>query len=166
MVGRIGLSRSYKPSAPLKRRTFSLKHGVCSKGAADMHVSWHVISTTTLLHMRFYPWYVARFRPRALFFECGARTVFVNCFIIQFLGSMLIGKGRHCSWQFQKNCFLPISLETSPSSRHIATSSSTWPTSSTWTVATSQSSKYQHHHLRRFVMVACVIFVVIITITT
>ena len=32
--------------------------------------------------MRFYPWYVARFRPRALFFECGTRTVFVNCFII------------------------------------------------------------------------------------
>ena len=40
VVGRIGLSPSYKPSATLKRRTFSLKHGVCSKGAADMHVSY------------------------------------------------------------------------------------------------------------------------------
>ena len=40
VVGRIGLSRSYKPSAPLKRRTFSLKHRVCSKRAADMHVSY------------------------------------------------------------------------------------------------------------------------------
>jgi hypothetical protein len=39
VVGRSGLSPSYKPSATLKRRTFSLKHGVCSKGAADMHVS-------------------------------------------------------------------------------------------------------------------------------
>ena len=40
VVGRIGLSPSYKPSSTLKRRTFSLKHGVCSKGAADMHVSY------------------------------------------------------------------------------------------------------------------------------
>lgn len=31
VVRRIGFSRSYKPSATLKRRTFSLKHGVCSK---------------------------------------------------------------------------------------------------------------------------------------
>ena len=40
VVGRIGLSPSYKPSSTLKRRTFSLKHGVRSKGAADMHVSY------------------------------------------------------------------------------------------------------------------------------
>ena len=54
-------------------------------------LAWHVISTTTLLYMRFCPWYVARFRPRALFLwmRNPESTVFVNCFIIQFLGSML-----------------------------------------------------------------------------
>ena len=56
VVGRIGLSPSYKPSATLKRRTFSLKHGVCSKGATDMHVSY---MTCHLYRYMFYPWYIA-----------------------------------------------------------------------------------------------------------
>ena len=49
VVGRIGLSPSCKPSATQASHLF-LKHGVCSKGAADMHVSYmtcHVISTDT-----------------------------------------------------------------------------------------------------------------------
>ena len=48
VVRRIGFSRSYKPSATLKRRTFSLKHGVCSKRGCGHARVLHDISSLRL----------------------------------------------------------------------------------------------------------------------